>query len=252
MKDAASAQPFPKQAFHYLATAERRHWWFRARNQIIIWILKSKAHGIQSFLEVGCGTGNVISSISEGLPGLELEASEYFEEGLLFARRRVPQCNFRQLDATAMTELEAYDCIGAFDVIEHIDRDTCVLANFHRALRRGGVMLLTVPQHPWLWSEADGYAKHVRRYTRRELQGKVLKAGFKISYCTSFVSLLLPLMALQRLTAGQQNYNPEAEFKINRLVNTALYMVMQIEFTLLRLGLRFPAGGSLLLVGHKP
>jgi SAM-dependent methyltransferase len=150
-----------------------------------------------------------------------------------------------------MAEQNAYDCIGCFDVIEHIDADECVLSNFNRALRPGGLLLLTVPQHPWLWSAADDYAHHVRRYTYPELRRKVLSAEFRIEYSTSFVSLLLPLMALQRLSSRNQNYNPDDEFKISPLLNAALYLVMQIEFTLLRLGLRFPAGGSLLLLARK-
>jgi hypothetical protein len=58
-------------------------------------------------------------------------------------------------------------------------------------------------------------------------------------------------MALQRLSSRNQNYNPDDEFKINSGFNAALYLVMQLEFTLLRLGLRFPAGGSLLLLARK-
>jgi len=244
--------PFPSSAFRYLAAAESKHWWFRTRNQLIIWILRSKARKIRNFLEVGCGTGFVISGIAKVFPSLELEASEYFEDGLVFARQRLPQCRFHQLDATAMAEVDAYDCIGTFDVIEHIDADERVLSNFNRALRTGGFLLLTVPQHPWLWSAADDYAHHVRRYTVQELRRKILNAGFRIEYCSSFVSLLLPLMALRRLSTHNQNYNPDDEFKISPLLDAALYLVMQLELLLLRLGLRFPAGGSLLLLARKP
>lgn len=252
MNSSSSPQPFPEEAFDYLASAESGHWWFLSRNQIITWILKDKTRGVVDFLEVGCGTGFVISGIAKAFPALELEASEYFEDGLVFARQRLPQCRFRQLDATAMAEENTYDCIGSFDVIEHIDADKTVLYNFHRALRTGGFLLLTVPQHPWLWSAADDYAHHVRRYTVQELRRKVLHAGFRIEYCTSFVSLLLPLMALQRLSSRNQSYNPDDEFKISPLLNAALYLVMQLELALLRLGLRFPAGGSLLLLARKP
>ncbi len=252
MNNSYSPQPFPEEAFDYLASAEDRHWWFLSRNQIITWILKDKTRGLVDFLEVGCGTGFVISGIAKVFPALELEASEYYEDGLVFARQRLPKCRFRQLDATAMVEENTYDCIGSFDVIEHIDADERVLSNFNRALRTGGFLLLTVPQHPWLWSGADDYAHHVRRYTVQELRRKVLHAGFRIEYCTSFVSLLLPLMALQRLSSRNKNYNPNDEFKINTLLNAALYLIMQLELTLLRLGLRFPAGGSLLLLARKP
>jgi len=244
--------PFPNSSFEYLATVESMHWWFEARNQVIIWILRSRASDIKNFLEVGCGTGFVIIGIAKAFPALELEASEYFEEGLVFARQRLRQCRFRQLDATAMEDGNAYDCIGSFDVIEHIDADERVLSNFNRALCTGGFLVLTVTQHPWLWSAADNYAHNVRHYTAQELRRMVLYAGFSIEYCTSFVTLLLPLMALQRLSTRNQNYSPDDEFKISPLLNAALYLVMLLELALLRLGLRFPAGGSLLLLARKP
>jgi len=248
----ASSAPFPDQAFDYLAKKEYKHWWFRSRNQIIISTLRSKSNEIKNFLEVGCGTGYVISGIARAFPSLQLEASEYFEDGLVFARQRVPSCKFRRLDATQMSEKEAYDCIGCFDVLEHIELDELVLNNFNSALCRGGLLLLTVPQHRWLWSSADEYAHHVRRYTRIELQSKVSGSGLQIEYCTSFVSLLLPLMALQRIFSRKTQYNPDSEFNISSVLNTLLFLIMQIEHLLIRLGLRFPLGGSLLLVARKP
>jgi len=252
VKSAISQTPYPDAAFAYFAKAEAEHWWFRCRNQLIIWILKSRASNLRDFLEVGCGTGYVISGIARAFPLLKLEATEYFENGLVFARQRLPSCSFRQLDAKAMVEAEAYDGIGSFDVIEHIDADQVVLDNLFRALRPGGLLLLTVPQHPWLWSATDVYAHHIRRYTRMDLCQKVKTAGFQIEYCSSFVCLLLPVMALQRILLRTRQFDPDSEFKINPLLNKFLYLVMQLEFALMMFGLRFPAGGSLLLVARKP
>ena len=242
---------FPRDAFPSLAFAEASHWWFKARNQIILWALRTRVYGIKNFLEVGCGTGYVIHGIAQEYPFLNLEASEYFEEGLTFARKRVPKCFFRQIDATCMTDHSVYDCIGAFDVIEHIDDDCSALSNFYRALHPGGYLLLTVPQHPWLWSSADVYACHARRYTYSGLQKKLLFAGFKVSFHTSFVALLLPLMALQRLMLQKKSYELKDEFNISPLINVILWFCMQVEFMLLKLGVRFPAGGSLLIVAKK-
>lgn len=244
--------PFPQEAFSYLASAEYRHWWFRSRNQIIIWALRGRVCDFRNFIEVGCGTGFVIHRIAMEFPKLSLEASEYFENALDFARHRVPQCKFKRLDARKMNDSEVYDCIGSFDVIEHIEADELVLENFYRALRSGGLLLLTVPQHPWLWSLADEYAHHVRRYKHYELCNKVQNVGFQIEYCSSFVSLLLPFMALHRLVPRKSVYNPDDEFMIGPVFNGFLFLVMQIELILLKLGLRFPAGGSLLLLARKP
>lgn len=246
------SSPFPKSAFNHLASAEDRHWWFRARNEIIVWTLATKVRRIGRFLEVGCGTGYVLSGIANAFPSVPIEASEFFQEGLDVARLRVPNSVLRQLDATTMTESSQYSCIGSFDVLEHIEEDELVLANFQRALLSGGHLLLTVPQHPWLWSAADTYAHHVRRYTRQELLSKVKKAGFRVTYISSFVCLLLPLMGIQRLVKKNTSYNPDDELKVSSATGAFLYAIMKLEILLLKVGLRFPVGGSLLLLARKP
>lgn len=242
---------FPQDAFASLAFVEAKHWWFIARNKIILWVLRTKISGIANFLEVGCGTGFVIQGIAKEHPFLKLEASEYFEEGLAFARQRVPKCSFRQLDAKMMNDSHVYDCIGSFDVIEHIDTDISVLTNFYRALNSGGYLLLTVPQHPWLWSASDVYAHHERRYTYSELSKKIISAGFTVEYSTSFVTLLLPLMALQRITFQKKNYDLNDELKVHPVLNKMLDLIMKAEIFLLKLGFSFPFGGSLFMLARK-
>lgn len=244
--------PFPVTAFEKLADSEARHWWFRARNKLLLWALAKKVKPFDSFLEVGCGTGFVLEGISKAFPTVSLFGAEYFSEGMHFATERVPKASFRQLDARLMSDVERYDAIGAFDVIEHIDEDELVLLNFANALEPGGAVLITVPQHKWLWSAADEHACHVRRYSREDLVAKVKRAGFEIDYVTSFVSLLVPLMWLSRRGRHQDRHDPESEFKISDWLNWFLERVMQIEFLLIKLGVNFPVGGSLLLIARKP
>lgn len=242
---------FPADAFDNLAQVEAGNWWFRARNRLLLWVLKKKLPPFRSFLEVGCGTGYVLEGVNEAFPGLDLFGSEYFEEGLAHARARIPNAIFTQLDATRMDEVDRYDVIGAFDVIEHIEDDETVLKNLWRALKNNGAVLITVPQHRWLWSEADVHAGHFRRYRKGELSNKLEEAGFSIEYMTSFVFLLAPLMWLSRVRAKKGKYDPMAEFKIPRWINSILNGVMDIEFCLLRIGINLPFGGSLLAVARK-
>lgn len=247
----SARSPFPPSYFATLAAAETRHWWFRARNRVLLWALRRQVGAFQTLLEVGCGTGQVLESVSRAYPEATLEGAEYHEEGLAYARQRLPQAAFRQLDATTMQDAQRYDVIGAFDVIEHIEADELVLRNLARALKSGGTLMVTVPQHRWLWSKADEHACHVRRYTRAELSAKVRQAGLQPELTTSFVSLLLPLMWLSRLRMQRGDYDPLDEFRIPAPLNRALEAVMRVELALLNLGVRFPFGGSLLVVARK-
>lgn len=246
-----SSAQFPESSFSYLAACESTHWWFRARSKLILWALRRNSRNTGKMLEVGCGTGFVTKAIASAFPDIQLEASEFFEQGLRLARARVPRCSFFQLDILKMHIDSAYESIGCFDVLEHIQADELALQKLYCALKPDGILIITVPQHKWLWSSTDVHARHARRYTSRELRRKVLDAGFTVRYKTSFVSLLLPVMALSRAAAGSKNYDPDKEFKISSFLNYMLNLTMELEFLFIRLGIRFPLGGSLLLVAKK-
>ena len=180
--------------FGLSAAREAAHFWFRVRNDLIIWALGQYGARVASFMEIGCGTGFVLQGIASCFPQIRLAGSEIYPEGIAFAAKRVPLANFIQMDVRQIPFVTEFDAIGAFDVIEHIEEDDVVLQQIYRALKLGGLLLLTVPQHRWLWSPVDANACHVKRYSRRELHDKVTLAGFTIVRSTSFVSSLLPFM----------------------------------------------------------
>ena len=205
-------------------------------------------------LEVGCGTGYVLQALVHEC-GLIATGSELHAEGLYHARGRLPEADFVELDARAMTYEGVFDLVAAFDVLEHIDDDTGVLRGLYRAARPGGVLLVTVPQHPWLWSRADHDARHVRRYTRGQLVSRVTQAGFTPLRTTSFVTLLLPLMVLSRWgerLERRAEHDTLDDLVPPTLINSMFERVLALERFAIRRGVDLPAGGSLVLVATKP
>ncbi|MDI1341195.1 class I SAM-dependent methyltransferase [Polaromonas sp.] len=249
----AADEGFKDAYFDELARLEAQNFWFRSRNRLIQWSLRRHFPGAQNFLEVGCGTGFVLAGVASAFPRLKLAGSEISSAGLAHAARRVPGAELFQMDARAIPFADEFDMLGAFDVLEHIHEDEAVLRQMHRAVRPGGGILLTVPQHDFLWSRMDEHACHVRRYAARDLAAKVRAAGFRVERITSFVSLLLPLMmASRRLQAAEdEGYDPLAELRIGGLANVLLEKMMSVERLVIRAGLNFPAGGSLFLVARK-
>jgi SAM-dependent methyltransferase len=247
---------FRPEFFAELAALEAESWWFRARNDLIAWALTRYAPGCERFLEIGCGTGFVLSRIHSELPAAELWGSEIFSAGLAVAAGRVPSARFLQMDARAIPFRDDFDVIGAFDVLEHIEEDEAVLGGMRDALRPGGSLMLTVPQHPALWSPQDVHAGHVRRYTAAGLRRRLVTAGFELVRSASFVSILLPMMLASRLRMRQAPADPEFDaidtLRQPRPVNLALEAVMRVERSLIRHGVPFPAGGSLLVVARRP
>jgi SAM-dependent methyltransferase len=250
---AQGAQGYDPAHFAELARLEAGNFWFRARNRLIEWALRRYFPGAQRFFEVGCGTGYVLAGIAEALPALAVTGSEAAAEGLAFAARRVPRATLLQTDARHVPFRHEFDVAGAFDVIEHIEDDDSVLRALGEAVRPGGGLLITVPQHRFLWSEFDARAGHVRRYRAAELSAKVIRSGFEIVRMTSFVTLLLPLMFVSRLAqrAPAPGYDPLAELRIARPLNWALERALDLERLLIRSGMSLPAGGSLLLVARR-
>lgn len=252
MNTSFERSPFPTDSFAELAAIEEDHWWFKSRNRLLIWVLHGKVDCFNDYLEVGCGTGFVLEGVRKAFPQVRLEGTEFYEEGLAFARKRIPDARFERMDAVHMREVASYDVIGAYDVIEHIEQDVVVLQNLARAVRPGGSVVITVPQHMWLWSAVDERACHVRRYSRRELLHKISLTELKVQYVTSFVGFLLPLMWVARVRAKAGKRKPESELSIPEPLNFMFEVVMRLEFLLMKIGVRLPAGGSLLVVARKP
>jgi SAM-dependent methyltransferase len=183
---------------------------------------------------------------------MRLVGSELSVRGLEIARRRLPDAELLQMDARQIPFDSEFDLVGAFDVIEHVDEDVLVLQQMVQAAKPGGGILVTVPQHPRLWSPADEFSHHRRRYVRGELTSKLGSVGVRLLRTTSFVSLLLPAVAASRaLERRRSRFDPVAEFRRSGRMGAAFAAAMTAERTLIRAGVSFPAGGSLLAVGRR-
>ncbi|HSR15502.1 MAG TPA: class I SAM-dependent methyltransferase [Gemmatimonadales bacterium] len=153
---------------------EERHWWFRARREVLLSLVRSELEPGARFLDAGCGTG------------FFLEAARRFFDvtGLDPSPEAIAACARRGLHRTMQGGLEDLPAIGGgfdgaalFDVIEHLDDDVAALQAARGALRPGGRIFVTVPAYSWLWSHHDDIHGHRRRYTRSRLRDLLREAG---------------------------------------------------------------------------
>lgn len=250
---------YPSEGFDVSAAVEARSFWCRTRNRVLKQVFARFTDRSRPLdvLEIGCGIGGVIGALRE-LPNLRLTGSEIYIQGLRYARGKMPGVDFIQMDATDIPFHDAYDVVGAFDVLEHIDQDELVMRQVRQALRPGGLFIITVPQYQWMWSPLDELVHHKRRYSRTMLLGRLQQAGFEVAYTTSFVTALFPLMAASRwLDRGKPvAADATAEFadrvSLPGPVNTVFDWVMRLDEAALRIGLTLPFGGSLLAVARRP
>lgn len=249
---ANTASGFDPDAFDVLAKFEAGHFWFVARNSLIVGLVDRFFPRARSFMEIGCGTGFVLRAIAGCREWDRLVGSELHPAGLVYARKHLPsKVEFVQMDARDLPAEGIFDLTGAFDVVEHIADDEAVLKGLRAATKGGGGTIITVPQHPWLWSRADDIFHHQRRYRRGELEAKLRSNGFEVLFSSSFTSLLLPLMMASRLKPGKASAIEDVyEYKINPAINWLLRGVLEAEVRMALAGVRWPAGGSRVVVGR--
>jgi SAM-dependent methyltransferase len=233
-----------------LAGLEARHFWFRARRRIILDALARWFPHAQNYLEIGCGAGYNVHGIANAFPEWRIVASDALEEGIAITRglnaRGVALVCF---DARQVPFEKQFDVVGSYDVLEHVADHADVLRQFRKACRAGGGILLTVPQHPRLWSTADVLARHHRRYTKSELRQLVEAAGFQVAGCTSFNTLNLPLLALRSSFLRATGRAPRAVVPAAP-ANWLMERCMDADRLLIGAGFNLPAGGSLLLAAR--
>jgi SAM-dependent methyltransferase len=244
---------FSPHYFEKLAALEAGNFWFRGRNRLIAWALRRYFPQAANFFEIGCGTGFVLSHLEHVFPAMDMSGSDFYLQALPVAARRSKNAQLFQMDARQLPFAEEFDVLGAFDVLEHVAEDDEVLLQMHRAVRRGGGIILTVPQHPFLWSGFDDVAGHVRRYRRQGLREKIERAGFMTVRMTSFVSLPFPLIYLTRLFPRKAIDETAAfdELSLRPSVNFVLERVLDVERCCIRAGLNFPFGSSLFVVAIR-
>lgn len=143
-----------------------------------------------------------------------------------------------------------FDVTTLLDVLEHIDDDVAALRTIHALLRPGGLLLVTVPAVPLLWSSHDVSVHHKRRYLRGDLTRALVAGGFRVDRLSYHTCLLFPLLAAQRIADRVKGIDPNAEYDVKvpaAPLNQAFAAVMRLEHRLFR-HTDLPIGSSLFAV----
>jgi SAM-dependent methyltransferase len=179
---------------------ERHHWWFAARRRIVLHRLRKEIGRHDEplrLLDVGCGAGGMLDHLREfgDVTGVDPAPA-----AVRYAAGKGADVRFGTLpDDLPFTTSEHFDVITLLDVLEHIDDDVASLRALHRLLVPGGLLLLTVPAFPALWSGHDVVNEHKRRYTRSGLRQRLEGAGFDVRMLSFFNAALFPPIAGVRI-----------------------------------------------------
>jgi len=229
---------------------EGSHWWFVVRKKLLKSILSSihfPSEGVT--LDIGCGVGSNLKILeSAGLRTVGLDRSIY---ALTLAKRKL-HLPFINGDLNKLPfRSQSVGLIIAMDIFEHLEDDRNGIRECFQALKRGGILILTVPAFKWLWGIQDLVTHHKRRYTRKEILNQLTLEGFQVlksSYFNFF--LFFPILLVRRIT-HVLGLKISSENEINSpLLNSLLERIFSLEPYLLKY-FRFPFGVSIFCIARK-
>ncbi len=243
-----SPSGFPASSSTHLLDIEQDHFWFAARDRLLkTKLLNLKRPQDKSILELGCGSGRVLSTLTEYFPqtvGIEGHLS-----AVKLATETCPDSRLLHADVlnTPLAD-EQFDWVVAFDVLEHVD-PARFLEEAFRLTRPGGRLLVSVPAFPLLWSYVDQAAGHRCRYRLKQLSTELEATGWCIQGYTYFQFLLFPLLAVNRLL--NRDKQSKLERKPPNTINKILGKINHLEINLFH-KLSLPFGSSLVAWAEKP
>src|SRR3989339_512887 len=124
------------------------------------WIINKFIKYIKgSVLEIGCGIGSI---------------TQYC----------IDKCDVTAVDISSeyigIVKENSFDTIVCSNVLEHIRDDIYALKNMNTLLKKDGYLVLLIPAGNALFSDLDKNLGHHRRYSRKDIENKLLQSGFSI------------------------------------------------------------------------
>ena len=203
-------------------------------------------------LELGCGGGAFAIELAKAHPDVQVYGLDLRSAALAFAQSRSQRVAWLQGDLLRLPFAgPTFALIAALDVVDQQGVDAgAALTVIHDLLLPGGVALLRVSAHAWLYGPHDVAFGTGRRYSRSAFVALVRQAGLTPLRVTYANSLLAPAVAAVRLLQrrGLLPFSQDLyeEGVVHRLVGAAL---MQEARWLQRHDLMW--GLSLLVVARK-
>ncbi len=253
-----SSFSYPDEVLDNCNKVEDSFFWFNHRNRAIATAIKNFAPPENKIYDIGGGNGHVsVFLLKRGYKVVLVEPS-------LNGVNNAKENGVREIICATFDEVNfrenSLPAVGLFDVIEHIEKDEEMINKLYKKLIKSGKLYITVPAYNSLYSKSDKFAGHFRRYSRVDLEQKLVDAGFKIDFATYFFRFMPPVIFLLRTIPYKLGLARNRRLKKRKFIKHIKWFskINKISGVLLkgeinRIEKRMPMnfGGSCLLIASK-
>lgn len=158
-------------------------------------------------LDVGCGKGYDVNYFKQR--GHDIEGCDISESAIKEAKRTYPDCNFFIHNFELSATEGRYNCIYAFDVIEHVFDYNAFLGNISSSLNDNGILILATPNVLGLRNRLNfllgrgeyfDQTAHIRYFTPKTIERNLRKHNFRVIRVFGYSTLPLPKSLCGSLT----------------------------------------------------
>jgi len=258
-------EEYDERGFESLKAMQEHHFWYRGRHRFLLHALKSHSKTISQdwrAVDLGGGTGGWLQYIvNYGVASWDqLALADSSRRALQMASSILPASARRyQVDITNLGWREEWDAAFLLDVIEHLRDDTRAVREAGKALKQGGLLIVSTPALKSLWSANDVMSGHLRRYRCRDFEALAEESNLRLIDCRYFMFFLSPIYWLARSSYGMKRLSQEEQEKamsaMHRIPSPAFNLALSAIFnaeTPLGHWVRFPMGTSVMGVFRKP
>lgn len=245
------------QDYLSLGQVDRDYWYFKGIRMLLEKILDiylSNKNNLSEqtkpkILNIGCGAGEDLELFAKYGEIVSIDVNEEVS-------RLLPQAfasRFFLMSAEKLAfENESFEAVLAIDVLEHIKHDGLAMAEIHRVLKPGGLAIILIPMHAWIYGPMDRYALHYRRYSKRgffELIGNVFEVQL-LNWWLSAVALPGGVLKLVRKFLMPNSKTSEL-IPLPKLLNSFLTFLMFLDVCAITRRISLPFGLSMVAVLKK-
>jgi len=239
--------------YEFMFAMEENYWWYVAMRRITDVMLQAPlAKKNLTLLDAGCGTG--FNLIHFHAAGHDTYGLDFAPEAVAAVRKR----GINKVVRASVTEIPyqsaCFDAAYSFEVIDEVADIDRALRELYRVLKPDGYLLLRLPACEWLRSSHDDDIGTLKRFTLREMEEKLVGAGFEVKRSTYANTLLFPVVAVRRLLkhvgiGGGTDTKPLPAGLA--WLDRVFRGLMNIEAELIRRNIRLPFGLSAICLARK-